>query len=189
MLNILGFPGGSEGGESGLIPGSIPGSGRSSGEGNGNPLQYSCLENSMNREAWWVTVHGVAKSQTWLSNWLSHKHAVQAMVRGHRISSDSILSSVSYRATGHQRCNHFYRSHNHPPLFYTAGRQWLNQSHTLGENSDRPSLRFFSVPRDGRYRGENGNLECLAQGQIWETINKNFSWFASPIPAFWPGSN
>ena len=40
-------------------PGSIPGLGRSPGEGNGNPLQYSCLENSMSREAWWVTVHGV----------------------------------------------------------------------------------------------------------------------------------
>ena len=48
-------------------PGSIPGSGGSSGEGNGNPLQYSCLENSMDRGAWWATVHGVAKSQTRLS--------------------------------------------------------------------------------------------------------------------------
>ena len=42
--------------------GSIPGSGRSPGEGNGNPLQYSCLENSTDRGAWWATVHGVAKS-------------------------------------------------------------------------------------------------------------------------------
>ena len=41
--------------------GSIPGSGRSSGEGNGNPLQYSCLGNLMDRGAWWATVHGVAK--------------------------------------------------------------------------------------------------------------------------------
>ena len=48
-------------------PGSIPGSGGSSGEGNGNPLQYSCLENSMDRGAWWATVHGVTKSQTRLS--------------------------------------------------------------------------------------------------------------------------
>ena len=47
--------------------GSIPGSGRSSGEGNGNPLQYPCLENSINRGAWRATVHGVAKSQTQLS--------------------------------------------------------------------------------------------------------------------------
>ena len=45
-------------------PGSIPGLGRSPGEGNGNPLQYSCLENPMDRGAWWATVHGVAKSQT-----------------------------------------------------------------------------------------------------------------------------
>ena len=44
--------------------GSIPWSGRSPGEGNGNPLQYSCLENPMDREAWWATVHGVAKSRT-----------------------------------------------------------------------------------------------------------------------------
>ena len=50
--------------------GSIPGSGRSPGEGNGNPLQYSCLENPMDRGAWWATVHGVAKSWTWLSNWV-----------------------------------------------------------------------------------------------------------------------
>jgi len=45
---------------------SIPGSGRSPGEGNGNPLQYSCLENPMDREAWWAIVRGVAKSWTQL---------------------------------------------------------------------------------------------------------------------------
>ena len=48
--------------------GSIPGSGRSPGEGNGNPLQYSCLENPMDGGAWWATVHGVAKSRTQLSD-------------------------------------------------------------------------------------------------------------------------
>ena len=41
--------------------GSIPGSGRSSGGGNGNPFQYFCLENSMDRGAWWATVHGITK--------------------------------------------------------------------------------------------------------------------------------
>ena len=51
-------------GDSGLIPGV----GRSPGEGNGNPLQYSCLENSMDREAWWATVHGATDSWTQLSN-------------------------------------------------------------------------------------------------------------------------
>ena len=48
--------------------GSIPGSGISLGRGNGNPFQYSCLGNPMNRGAWWGTVHGVAKSQTPLRN-------------------------------------------------------------------------------------------------------------------------
>ena len=45
--------------------GSIPGSGRSPEEGNGNPLQYSCLENPMDRGAWWVTVHGVRVRHDW----------------------------------------------------------------------------------------------------------------------------
>ena len=48
--------------------GSISGSGRSPGEGNGNSLQYSSLENPMDRGAWWATVHGVAESQTQLSD-------------------------------------------------------------------------------------------------------------------------
>ena len=48
--------------------GSIPGLGRSPGEGNGNPLRYSFLENSMDRGAWWATVHGAADSWTQLSN-------------------------------------------------------------------------------------------------------------------------
>ena len=49
-------------------PGSILGSGRTHGEGNGNPLQYPCLENPMERGAWWATVHGVAESRTRLSD-------------------------------------------------------------------------------------------------------------------------
>ena len=61
------FPRGSEGKASAYNVGdlgSIPGLGRSSGEGNGNPLQYSCLENPTDRGAWCAIVHGVAKSQT-----------------------------------------------------------------------------------------------------------------------------
>ena len=64
------FPGGSDGKASvydAEDPGSSPGLGRSPGEGNGNPLQYYCLENPMDRGAWWATVHGVAKSWTQLS--------------------------------------------------------------------------------------------------------------------------
>ena len=68
------FPGGSEGKASACNvgdPGSIPGLGRSPGEGNGNPLQYSCLENSMDGEAWWAIVYGISKSRTRLSDFTS----------------------------------------------------------------------------------------------------------------------
>ena len=68
------FPGGSENKVSACNegdPGSFPGLGRSAGEGNGNPLQYSCLENPMDGGAWWITVHGVAESDT--TKWLHFK--------------------------------------------------------------------------------------------------------------------
>ena len=66
-MYIYAFPGGSEVKASACNDGDlglIPGSGRSPGEGNGNPLQYSCLENPMDGGAWWATVHRVAKSWT-----------------------------------------------------------------------------------------------------------------------------
>ena len=79
----MGFPGGSDGKESACHArdqGSIPGSGRSSEEGNGNPLQYSCLENSLDRWIWRATVHGVARSQIQLSDW--HFHKIQPLIKG-----------------------------------------------------------------------------------------------------------
>ena len=66
-LVLVGFPGGSAGKESTCNAGdlgSIPGLGRAPGEGNHNPLQYSCLENPLDRGAWQATVHGVTNNQT-----------------------------------------------------------------------------------------------------------------------------
>ena len=71
ILPRRGFRGGSDNKESTYKAGDpslIPGLGRSPGEGNGNPLQYSCLENPMDREAWWATVHEVTKNRTQLSD-------------------------------------------------------------------------------------------------------------------------
>ena len=62
-------------------PGSILGSGGSPGEGNGNSFQYSCLENSMDRRAWWATVHGVAKSWTRLSDFHSESFPGNSVVK------------------------------------------------------------------------------------------------------------
>ena len=77
LLTILALslPGGSNHKESACNAGdldSIPGSGRSPGEGHGNPLQHSCLENPMDRGAWWATVHGVAKS--WTPHTVTHTY-------------------------------------------------------------------------------------------------------------------
>ena len=66
-----GFPGGSDGKEPACSladPGWIPRLGRSPGEGNGSPLQYSCLENPVDRGACWATIHGVTKSRAQMSN-------------------------------------------------------------------------------------------------------------------------
>ena len=81
---INNFPGGSEGKASAFNArdlGSIPGWGRSPGEGNGNPLQYSCLENPMGGEAWWATFHGVTKSQTRLSDFTLASSNIQTILR------------------------------------------------------------------------------------------------------------
>ena len=82
----MGFPGGSDDKKSACNArdlGSIPGSGRSPGEGTGNPLQYSYLENSMDRGAWRAIVHGVAKSQIKLSDFYSLTQ-VHGMLHGIR---------------------------------------------------------------------------------------------------------
>ena len=70
LMLYVRFPGGPDGKESACNTGdlgSIPGSGRSPGEGNGNPLQHSCLEKSMDVDAWQARVHGIAKEQLTLS--------------------------------------------------------------------------------------------------------------------------
>ena len=89
LLSLFpGFPGGSDGKESACNagdPGSIPGLGRSPGKGNGDPLQYSCLKNSMDRGAWRATVHGVAKSRTLLSS--QHRVITYCIAQGTLLSA------------------------------------------------------------------------------------------------------
>ena len=89
----MGFLGGSDGKESSCNArdmGLIPGSGRSFGEGNGNPLQYSCLENSMDRGAKWAIVHRVAKSWTWLT----HTHTHNTHTHTHTLTRTYITESL-----------------------------------------------------------------------------------------------
>ena len=83
--------------------GLIPGSGKSPGEGNGNPLQYSCLENPMEGGAWWAMVHGVAKSRTGLSDF---SHCTGGELNTHtvyRIFSDGSVVKNLPTNTGNTR--------------------------------------------------------------------------------------
>ena len=102
------FPSASDGKESACNAGdsdSIPGLGRSPGEGNGNPLQYSCLENPMHRGPWWATVHAVAKRQKWLK-WLTLSlsfmkgHIIhEAQMTGNQLVSGSAKQFIKYSLT------------------------------------------------------------------------------------------
>ena len=90
------LPGGSDTKESVCSvgdPSLIPGLGRSPGEGNGNPLQYSCLENSMNGEAWRATVHGVAKSWTQLSDFPFFSFSFTEISDGEEMATHSSILS------------------------------------------------------------------------------------------------
>ena len=94
---ILGFPGGSvvknlpaNAGATWDV-GLIPGSGRSSGVANDNPLWDSCLENSMDRGAWWAEVHVVAKSQTWLSEYIIFKCTLKCTNIGNILGYEKVL--------------------------------------------------------------------------------------------------
>ena len=108
---LRGFPGGSDSKASTCNAGdqgSIPVSGRFPGEGNGNPLQYSCLENSTDGGAWWATVQGVAKSRTRLSEFthlaLKKPNLTVDLFRGHgvyvalgKLSTFSVPPYLSWR--------------------------------------------------------------------------------------------
>ena len=84
----------------------IPGSVRSPGEGNGSPLQYSCLENSMDSGAWWATIHGVTKSQTWLSA-LTHTYT-HTLPYGSAISLLGIYSLRNKNWCSHKTCTQMF---------------------------------------------------------------------------------
>ena len=76
---------------------------RSFGGGHGNPLQYSCLENSMGQGDWQATVHAATKSRTWLSNWTHIYVCSHACVRHHLLFSS--MSPVSISTSGHITCS------------------------------------------------------------------------------------
>ena len=114
---VLGFPGGSDGKESARnvgYPGLIPGLGSFLGEGNGDPPQYSCLENSMDRGAWRATAHGVAKSRTLLSNFHSLTYSLTLLPS--RSPPEWCIHYNQWTSSAH---------HHHPEhIVYTGVHSW-----------------------------------------------------------------
>ena len=96
VVYTYGSHGGSDGKESACNaedPSSILGSGRSPAEGNGNPLQYSCLGNPMDRGAWWATVHGVSKSILAMESYSAFKRKEILMNATARVNLSEIMPS------------------------------------------------------------------------------------------------
>ena len=129
--------------------GLIPGSGRSSGERNGNLLQYLCLENSMDRGVWQVTVHGVAKSQTWLS---IRSDQIRSVAQSCLTLCDPMNCSIPGLPVHHQlpefTQSHVYwvsdaiqpshpQSSPFPPALNSSKHQslfqWINSSHEVAK--------------------------------------------------------
>ena len=88
--------------------GLIPGSGRSPGGGNGNPFQYSCQENPVDRGAWWATVHGLAKGWTRLSE---HQWIKKIQLNNGNICSGPGMGLNSNSIQSHKDMNYFYIPH------------------------------------------------------------------------------
>ena len=135
------YPGGSDGKASAYNagnPGLIPGSGRSPGEGNGNPLQYSHLQNPVDRGAWWATVHGVTKSRTRLSDftftlyfhhWRRKWQPTPVFLPG---ESQGRRSLVGYRPCGRKESDTTERLHYHYHYTYCSYCSWGSQ----GKNTE-----------------------------------------------------
>ena len=163
----------------------IPGSGRSPGEGNGNPLQDSCLENPMDREAWWATVHGVTKSWIQLSNWAqSHtcmlaKKWTKVRTSIWQLGPDSSVGKESAcRAGGDPGSGRSPGEGKGYPLQYSSlensmdcivhgiakSRTWLSDFHFTSGRSGRPLWRRQKPECRGVIkRWGNGGTSLLVQ--------------------------
>ena len=130
LRDDLDFPGGSDGKESAWNAGdagSNAGLGRCPGKGNGNPLQYSCLGNSMERGSWWVTVHGVLKSQTWQVTNTMKSSLVAQLVKCLSAMLETRVQSLGQEATYSKILAWRIPWTEEPGGLQSTGSQWVKQ--------------------------------------------------------------
>ena len=165
-----------------------------SGEGNGSPLQYSCLENPMGQGAWWAAVHGVAKSQTWLSEFTLtfHFHALEKEMATH----SSVLAWIpGMREPGGppsmelNRARHGWSDVAAAAYLFRA----VLSSQTEKAMAPHSSTLAWKIPR----MEEPGRLQSMGSlrvGDNWATSLSLFTFMHwrkkwQPTPAFLPGES
>ena len=150
------LPGGSDSKESACHTGdlgSIPGSGRSPRGGHGNPLQCSCLQNPMDKGAWQATVHGVTKSQTWLSDYAHTANHVRSRILKNsqlgRIFQERNLNLTQRWGPAHLHMgkSHSWNLHWPLSLSYCHVPGWDNRNQPRTENPREASPWSTTVPR------------------------------------------
>ena len=127
--------------------GSIPGLGRSPGGGNGNPLQFSCLENPMDSGAWWAAVHGVTKSRTQVSDWTHFRRLGDSRILGSRIHSSLTFAAFITVPSVYPRelafINSWKQQNDLPQSAWSrpGGEKWsfVRSSYLQGQGSPGPS--------------------------------------------------
>ena len=142
--------------------GSIPGSGRSPGGGNGNPLQYSCLENPMDRGAWRAAVHGVTKSRTWLKRLSTHA-GIQLLGWVSYFAANLIILKKKVWPTYVLRASHPYSS---PELLLESSPRKKTSS---GNRPTYKSAEEIHVRSQGSLNSW-GNQEH--KSEKWRQVNK-----------------
>ena len=142
------------------------------GEGNGTPLRYACLENPMNRGAWWAAVHGVAKSRTWLGDFTFtfHFHALEKEMAAH-----SSVLAWRIPGTGEVGCH----------LWGRTRLKWLSSSSSRSQkhiwfyiHEILEKAKLLVVSRYLRWRGQEGKgTDCKgAQRKFLEQWECTWQW-------------
>ena len=188
---VQGGPGGSDGKESTCDAGdlgSILGSGRSPGEGNDNWLQYSCLENSMDRGAWWARVHGVAGSGTTghltlAMSWAKHKTATNKTEQLQFFNAGAFhaVSHSNTWATWCQELTHWKRPWRRGRL--EAGGEGTTEDEVVGWHHRLDGHEFEQTPGDSE--GQGSLACCSPRGRKESDTTERLNWRPVCISKSW----